>query len=206
MIVVPYIEIEGRTLTRRRYQPDEMSEFASKLSGKFEKVYVVDIDGITKNRPQLDVVREISEEIPTLYEGGVRFASNVIDMLITGAEKCVVGTANLRSLEELRGAFKLSENITFKVDFDRDGIVSFDPKIAGRAFLDLSRDVREIGVSDIVVPRDLAREAAAAKEELGFSLGVFASVSDRSSMERLGADYIVSMDYGRLVGNERVEA
>lgn len=202
MIVVPYLELEGRTLIRRTYALDEMSEFASKLSDQFKKVYIADLDGISRNKPQLDVAREICEEIPTFYEGGVRFASNVIDMLITGAEKCVIGTATLQSLDDLRGAFKLSENITFKVDF-RDGILSFDPHIAGRAFLDLSRDVAEIGVSDIVVPMELAREAVAAKEELGFSLGVFAPVDERSSMERLGADYIVSGDYGRLMGNER---
>jgi uncharacterized protein related to proFAR isomerase len=202
MLVVPYLELEGRTLIHRTYALDEMSEFASKLSDKFKRAYVADIDGIARNKPQLDVVREICEEIPTLYEGGVRFAPNVIDMLITGAEKCVVGTATMHSLDDLRGAFKLSENITFKVDF-RDGIVSFDPHIAGRALLDLSRDVTEMGVSEIVVPMELASEAVAAKEGLGFSLGVFAPVDERSRMERLGVDYIISGDYGRLMGNER---
>jgi uncharacterized protein related to proFAR isomerase len=177
-----------------------MSEFASKLSDNFKKVYVADEDGITRNKPQLDVVREISEGIPTLYEGGVRFSNNVIDMLITGAEKAVIGTTTLSSLDDLRGAFKLSENIIFKVDY-RDGIVSFDPAIAGRAFLDLSRDVRAVGIADFIVPINLAKEAVAAKRELGFSLGVFASVSERSSLEALGADYIVSEDFGRLVGN-----
>ena len=202
MIVIPYIELEGRTALRPSYARDEMTEFASKLSDRFEKLYVADLDGIGRNRPQLDIAREICEEIPTLYEGGVRFSSNVIDMLITGAEKCVIGTATLRSFDDMRGAFKLSENITLKVDF-RDGIVSFDPHTAGRAFLDLSRDMTEIGVSDIIVPKELAMEAAAAKKELGFSLGVFAPVDERSNMERLGADYIVSGDYGRMMGNER---
>ncbi len=197
MIVVPYLELERRTFTRRAYAPDEMTEFASKLSEKFEKVYLADLDGISKNRPQLDVAREVCEEISTMYEGGVRVSANVIDMLITGAERCVIGTATLRSLDDVRGAFKLSENITFKVDF-RDGIVSFDPHIAGRAFLDLATEVRGIGVSDFVVPKQLASQAASAKRALGFSLGVVAPVKDRADMERLGADYIVSEDYGGL--------
>lgn len=200
MFVVPYVNIKSRSFTKRAYARGEMSEFASKLSDNFKKVYVADEDGITRNKPQLDVVREISEEIPTLYEGGVRFSNNVIDMLITGAEKAVIGTTTLSSLDDLRGAFKLSENIIFKVDY-RDGIVSFDPAIAGRAFLDLSRDVRAVGIADFIVPINLAKEAVAAKRELGFSLGVFASVSERSSLEALGADYIVSEDFGRLVGN-----
>ncbi len=37
-----------------------------------------------------------------MYEGGVRFGQNVIDMLITGAEKAVVGTATIVSLDDLQ--------------------------------------------------------------------------------------------------------
>jgi len=178
-----------------------MSDLASKLSDEFKRVYVADLDGIAKNKPQLDVVQEICDEVPTLYEGGVRFAANVIDLLITGAERAVVGTATLSSLEELRKAFMMSENITFKVDY-RDGIVSFDPHVVGRAFLDLSRDVSGIGITDIIVPASIAEEAAAAKRELGFSLGVFASACDSARMESLGADFLVAGDVGRRVENE----
>lgn len=201
MIVVPFYRLRGRTFARRAYARGELSEFSSKLADKFERLYLADDDGILKNKPQLDIVQEICDEIPTLYEGGVRVSNNVIDMLITGAEKAVVGTATLVSLEELRGAFKLSENITLKVDY-RDGIVSFDPSIAGRAFLDFSRDARSIGVSDIIVPQRLAEEAVAAKRELGFTLGVFAPMSERANMEALGVDYIVSEDFGSMVSDE----
>ena len=69
MFVVPYVNVKSRSFTKRAYARGEMSEFASKLSDNFKKVYVADEDGITRNKPQLDVVREISEEIPTLYEG-----------------------------------------------------------------------------------------------------------------------------------------
>jgi phosphoribosylformimino-5-aminoimidazole carboxamide ribonucleotide (ProFAR) isomerase len=201
MKIVPYIRLKGRTLLRPAYAKGELSALGSKLSDKFKSVYVADIDGLDRNKPQLDVVQELCDEIPTLYEGGVRFGLNVIDMLVTGAEKAVIGTATLTSLEELRGAFKLSDNIILKVDF-RDGIVSFDPQIAGRDFLALAREVREIGVDNLVVPADLASDAARSKEELRFTLGVFAPASERSRYESLGVDYIVSEDFGRLDGDE----
>lgn len=175
-----------------------MSGFVSELSEKYEKLYVADLDGILRNKPQLDIAREVCEEMSTYYEGGVRYANNVIDMLITGADKAVIGTSTLASLEELRGAFKLSENITFKVDF-RDGIVSFDPHIAGRAFLDLARDVHDMGVAEMFVPLSLAREAAEAKKAHGLTVGVFAPVSERSHLESLGLDYLVSEDYAEQV-------
>ena len=201
MIVVPYIKLEGRSLLKPAYAKGELSALGSKLSDKFEKVYVADLDGLNRNKPQLDVVQEICDEVPTLYEGGVRYGANVIDLLITGAERAVVGSATLVSLEDLRGAFKLSENITFKVDF-RDGIVSFDPEIAGRGLLPLAKDVRNIGITDLVVPGKLASEAVEAKKELGFTLGVFAPMSERARYESLGVDYIVSEDFGRLVGDD----
>ncbi len=173
----------------------------SELSKHYDRVYVADHDGIFKNKPQLDLVQRICDEIPTLYEGGVRFSNNVIDMLITGAEKAVIGTGTLVDLSELGGAFKLSENITFKVDF-RDGIVCSDPAVAGRAISDLFRDVVEIGIDEIVVPRTLAEDASLAKSRLGFTLGVMASESEQTSLESLGVDFIVSEDHGSLVQDE----
>ncbi len=39
------------------------------------------------------------------------------------------------------------------------------------------------------------RKAAMAKEELGFSLGVFAPMSEHDRMDALGVDYIVTEDF-----------
>jgi uncharacterized protein related to proFAR isomerase len=122
MNIVPYIAIEERSLFQLSPSKNRAFEAASDLSKRFDRLYLADFDGIFNNKPQLDIAQRISDELPTLYEGGVRYSNNVIDMLITGAERAVVGTSTLVDLSELRGAFKLSENITFKVDF-RDGIV-----------------------------------------------------------------------------------
>ncbi|MCU0852325.1 MAG: HisA/HisF-related TIM barrel protein [Thermoplasmata archaeon] len=178
-----------------------MSELASKLSEKFERLYLADEDGIVKNKPQLDLAQAVCDEIPTLYECGVRFSNNVIDVITAGADRAVLGSSTISNLDELRGAFMLSENITFKVDY-RDGILSFDPHIAGRAFHDLARDVHDIGISEIVVPSKLAKDAGAAKKQFGFRLGVIASMSERQSLEALGADYLVAEDFGSMDGNE----
>jgi uncharacterized protein related to proFAR isomerase len=205
MIVVPYVTLEGITIldriSGRGRSRREVSELASKLSDKFERLYLADEDGIVKNKPQLDLAQAVCDEIPTLYECGVRFSNNVIDVITAGADRAVLASSTISNLEELRGAFMLSENITFKVDY-RDGILSFDPHIAGRAFLDLARDVHDIGISEIVVPSKLAKDAGAAKKQFGFRLGVIASMSERQSLEALGADYLVAEDFGSMDGNE----
>ena len=214
MIAVPYVEIRRRTLTKydltgftsssgdaRALTRREVADVVSKASDKTEKLYLADMDGIERNKPQLGVVQDICETIPTFYEGGVRYANNVIDMLITGAERCVIGTSTLVSFDDIRGAFKLSENITMKVDY-RDGIVGSDESIAGRTFLSLARDVRDVGITEMFVPNVLASEAAAMKKQLGISLGVFAPISERSRLEQLGVDYIVAGDIGGFGSNE----
>ncbi len=201
MKIIPYLVIDPWVPFQRGTQKREVTALVSALSKRYDRVYVADHDGIFKNKPQLDLVQRICDEMPTLYEGGVRFSNNVIDMLITGAEKAVIGTGTLVDLSELGGAFKLSENITFKVDF-RDGIVCSDPAVAGRAISDLFRDVVEIGIDEIVVPRTLAEDASLAKSRLGFTLGVMASESEQTSLESLGVDFIVSEDHGSLVQDE----
>lgn len=201
MKTVPYLSLKGRTIFKRSYPRDELAELVSRMVVDEGMLYVADEDGILRNKPQLDLAREICDEVPTMYEAGVRFGQNVIDVIIAGAEKAVVGTATLADLEELRGAFKLSENIILKADY-RDGILGSDPSIGGRAFLDLARDVLDIGITELVVPRELAVEASDAKKRLGFTLGVFAPVTEKSRMEALGADYIVAEERGSTGGDE----
>jgi phosphoribosylformimino-5-aminoimidazole carboxamide ribonucleotide (ProFAR) isomerase len=201
MKIVPYVSIETRSPLQRNPLRSTAFRTASSLSPKHDKLYLADFDGIFKNKPQLDIAQRICDELPTLYEGGIRYSNNVIDMLITGAERAVVGTSTLLDFSELKGAFKLSENITFKVDF-RDGIVSFDPDVAGRAISDLFRDVAEVGVADVVVPVALVDEANKARLEHGFTLGVIAPASERTRLEKLGVDYMVTEDYGSLMPDE----
>lgn len=201
MRVIPHLPLRGRTYFRRAYSRSELNDLISRLSAEHDILYVSDEDGIERNKPQLDLVREVCDEIPTIYEAGVRFSQNVIDVLVTGAEKAVIGTATLADLDELRGAFKLSENIILKADY-RDGILGSGPSIGGRAFLDLSRDVLDIGIGEMIVPCALAEEASRAKNELGFTLGVFATLADESRMADLGFDYIVTEDLGSIDTDE----
>ena len=201
MKIVPYVTIEPRLPFRMGAARAKAIEAAKALSGEHEMLYLADIDGIQKNKPQLDVAQRISDELPTMYEGGIRYSNNVIDMLITGAEMAVIGTRTLVDFSELRGAFKLSENITLKVDF-RDGIVSFDPEITGWAISDLLREVADIGVADVVVPLAVAEEASKARQKHAFKLGVIAPVREKATLEKLGVDYIVTEDYGSLMRDE----
>ncbi len=201
MKTVPLVTIESRVPFKNSQLKRRMTDVVAELSKAYDSIYVVDVDGILKNKPQLDIAQRICDELPALYEGGVRYSQNVIDMLITGAEKAVVGTSTLVDFSELRGAFKLSENITFKVDF-RDGSLSFDPDISGRAISDLIAEVVQIGIEDIVVPATLAEEASRVRQREDFTLGVMAPVSEKERLDSLEIDYMISEDVGSREDHE----
>jgi uncharacterized protein related to proFAR isomerase len=188
-------------MLRKAYPKGALEAIVSKAADDNEALYLSDEDGIARNKPQLDLARRVCDEIPTIYEAGVRYGQNVIDVIIAGADRAVLGTGTLTDLDELRVAFKLSENITLKADY-RDGILASGSSRGGRAFLALARDVLDTGVSDIIVPFEVAKEASQAKKELGFTLGVFAPVAEKSRMADLGVDYIVTEDLGSMVENE----
>jgi len=76
-----------------------------------------DMDGIEGNRPQLDLLKDY-EGLGLWVDAGVRSAEGVIDVLVAGADKVVVGTKSLRALEELQKAFSLTENVLLQVDYD----------------------------------------------------------------------------------------
>jgi len=201
MEIVPRLLLEGRTLLSRPHNRRSIKHLVSGLADEYERVYLADEDGVTRNKPQLDIAQAVCDEMPTIYEGGLRAGANIIDILMTGAERAAVGTATLISLDDLRGAFKLSENITFKVDY-RDGISGSDPQIAGRALFDLARDVKDIGIDQMLVPLELVEEGARVRRELGFTLGVFAPLAQRGRIEALGVDYLVTDDVRGMDGDE----
>ena len=92
------------------------------------KALLWDMDGIEANRPQLDLLRRL-EGLGLWVDAGVRRAEGVIDVLVAGADKAVVGTKSVHDLEELAKAFQLTENILLQVDYD--GRV-LHPGFAGR--------------------------------------------------------------------------
>ena len=201
MKIVPLVTIESRALFKNSQTRRRLTDYASRLAKDYESIYVLDVDGVLKNKPQLDLAQRICDELPAQYEGGVRYAQNVIDMLITGAESAVVGTRTLVDISELRGAFKLSENITFKADF-RDGILSFDPDISGRAISDLVTEVVQIGIGDVVVPATLADEVSRIRQRRDFTLGVLAPASEKERLESLEVDYMITEDDGSRESDE----
>jgi hypothetical protein len=76
-----------------------------------------DLDSLHKNRQQLDVLQDMAEEAAIWYEGGLRYADSLIDPLVSGAAKVVVGNAYFRH-DEYEKAIRMTDSVVIDVDAD----------------------------------------------------------------------------------------
>jgi phosphoribosylformimino-5-aminoimidazole carboxamide ribonucleotide (ProFAR) isomerase len=150
-------------------------EVMDELKGQYDKLFITDIHGILKDKPQLELLRSISNKMELWVDAGSRSRDGAIDVLVTGAGKVVLSTKTLGNLKELERAVELSENVLLSIDYD-NGIVS--PK----------KDIREMS------PHDLLEEA----ESLGLEEIIFTDLKNLAS----GTNF--SIDIGRALINNNL--
>lgn len=85
------------------------------LEGTGSKIYLHDLDSRMKNRPQLDLVQDLSLEVVLWYDGGLRTAESVIDPLVAGAEMVAVDPASMRNEAEFEHVMKLTNAVFLDV-------------------------------------------------------------------------------------------
>jgi uncharacterized protein related to proFAR isomerase len=105
------------------------------------EVFILDIDGLEKNSPDLDTVKRIAAYRDVWLDAGTTDAESMMDLFVSDASRVVMGTLSLASMEELGKALEISENIIFSIAYDR-GIVSQDPRVSG---MDIDTFLKEIG-------------------------------------------------------------
>jgi phosphoribosylformimino-5-aminoimidazole carboxamide ribonucleotide (ProFAR) isomerase len=136
--------------TMRNGEPFDLFEVTDRLSASYRMIYVVDLDGIEHNDPQLDYLQEIARESAIWIDAGVRTADQGIDILVTGARRAVLSTAYLASPGELAQAWKLSTDLAFEIE-TRDGrVVAADPGWTDADPVAIATEVRKIGMDSFV--------------------------------------------------------
>jgi uncharacterized protein related to proFAR isomerase len=105
------------------------------------EVFILDIDGLEKNNPDLETVKRIAAFRDVWLDAGTTDAESMMDLFVSDASRVVMGTLTLDSLDELRMGLEMSENIIFSIAYDR-GIVSPNPSVSG---IDIETLLKEIG-------------------------------------------------------------
>jgi uncharacterized protein related to proFAR isomerase len=119
-------------------------ELAKELRSSHDVIFILDIDGIERNSPDLDLVRRMSGLIDLWVDAGTLNSGGATDMLVAGASKVVMGTKSIFGLEHLEKAVELSENVIFSLDYDR-GVLASEPSMADMELEELIGVAAETG-------------------------------------------------------------
>lgn len=126
-------------------------DVADLLVAKYRRFCVVDLEGVRRNRPQLDYLQELSRSGELWVDAGVRTGDQVIDVLVTGAQRSILSTGYLLSAKQLRRAWRLSSEILFAVETEGDRVRSRGNDWDGMPTVDAISGARAVGVSDVIL-------------------------------------------------------
>jgi hypothetical protein len=130
-------------------------EYIDSFLERFEKVLIMDMDGILRNRPNWSILRKL-EGKEVWVDLGARYSDGIFEPFMMGAAKVVLSTTTLKRMGELEEAFKLSDNILFRIELEGE-----EMEIIGRGFderpTDVIRDLRRLGLRDLIFSGEILR-------------------------------------------------
>jgi Histidine biosynthesis protein len=147
MVPGPDGPVEARTPTHARV---DLFDFIDHLVARYRRLYIVDLQGIDRNTPQLDYLQELTRDTDAWVDAGVESADGVIDILVAGARRAVVGTAHLTGPVELERSLRLSGELALEIELGEAGRVvgasawGEDPRAAART-------ARRAGVAHLIL-------------------------------------------------------
>jgi uncharacterized protein related to proFAR isomerase len=96
-------------------------------------VAVSDLDGLARNKADLDTLRKASEKGNVWVDAGSRFATDVMDALVAGAERATVRWSCLVDREEAEEAAEFGEAGALLLGLEFRGALLPHPKMGGEA-------------------------------------------------------------------------
>lgn len=177
----------GFTLaTNAEGQELDIFDVTDRLFEKYHRLYLVDVEGMTNNNPQLDYLQELSRGREVWAEAGPRTADQVIDVIVGGALRAVLSLQLLSAPErEVRHALSLTSDIALEVMTEGGKVLSSDPTLSRMDLGDFGRLSQEWGVQYLVLSsHDFGWEAVA---ELSKTAQVFVKRVPPEEMESLRA-------------------
>ena len=121
------------------------------LTPQYPRVYLVDLDGVEHNDPQLEYLQEISRDVPIWVDAGVRSADGAIDILVAGAEMAVLSNSYIQGPRELKRAWRLSTEIVFEIEIVERSPAPGNPAWGAPDVVSLAAAARAVGPQTVVL-------------------------------------------------------
>jgi Histidine biosynthesis protein len=143
------------TATRPDGRGFDVFDVLDVLTPEYSRIYLVDLDGLERNDPQLEYIQEISRETTLWVDSGVRRADGAIDIIVAGAERAVLSSSYLDGPRELKRAWRLSPELVFEIELANGGLAPIDPTWNVTTPSDLATAGRGAGPDTVILsPRD----------------------------------------------------
>lgn len=117
--LIPVIHARGGELVGPDAQPldEEIRTVTRRFSREHNALYLVDLDGLRRNRPEVTLLQEIGGRVHTWADGGSRTAADAMDLIVAGAEQVTIRHHTAEGPEEVEEAVRMSENIALGMEF-----------------------------------------------------------------------------------------
>jgi uncharacterized protein related to proFAR isomerase len=141
MEIIPLINLKKGKMVEPKYLENvSLNELLERFKG--DKLYILDHDGIEKNKPNLCLYQKLSKHHELWVDAGIQVLGDVVDSVIAGASSITI-RRNLWRDADISGIKEIFENKIYaevalkKYDsqraitslvYDVDGLVVFDKK------------------------------------------------------------------------------
>ncbi len=131
--------------------PFDVFDVLDVLTPQYSQLYMVDLDGLERNDPQLEYIQEISRETTLWVDAGPRSADGAIDILVAGAERAVLSSSYLDGPRELRRAWRLSTEVVFEIEIADRGPAPVDAAWGAPDVVGLAAAARAAGPDTVIL-------------------------------------------------------
>jgi hypothetical protein len=151
MVPGPEGPVEARTPSG---EPVDLFELTDFLTEKYRRLYVVDLQGVERDLPQLDYLQEITRGADVWVDAGTPTADGVIDIIVAGASRAVVSTSHFPGASDLERAFRLTNDLVLEVEIAPTGVIAGAVNWGERVER-VVEEARRVGVAEVIVsPRE----------------------------------------------------
>ncbi len=123
--ILPVLHARNGALVGPDAEPldEELKTIARRFSREWDAIYLVDLDGLTKNRPQVGLVQDLSGRVHTWADSGPREPEDTMDQLMAGAEQVTVRYHTASNREVLPETVRVSEQVALGMEFRDQSLV-----------------------------------------------------------------------------------
>ncbi len=117
----------------------------------YERIYLIDLDGIERNRPQLDLIKRLSIRREVWVDCGVRDMNTLLDLYVAGADRVVISTKTLRDMDFVEKAVEISDSMVFSIDIFHGKILSPSDEIGNMSLIQVLKKVVDMGIKTVII-------------------------------------------------------